>query len=182
MDAFCTLEPHLIELMRKNLAKTFPPHEMRLDAVRQRWLIIVEMLLLSRHFSTCSEEEVAEFMAVLADLSFDQMHTMQLLVAGHQILPSNVDLTSCGDSPSSLTDSSPKKPSLPQMNPHPADVALMEDILLDGLLDQDSPLNQDERVNTGGNASIDATHGSASMTKPSSSFSATEPSFANLAL
>ena len=32
MDAFRALQPCLIELMRKNLAKTFPPREMRLDA------------------------------------------------------------------------------------------------------------------------------------------------------
>ena len=44
----------------------------------------------------------------------------------------------------------------------------------------DTPFNQDGRVITGSNASIDSTHGSASMTEPSSSLSATEPIFRNI--
>ena len=68
MDAFHALQPCLLELMREMLAKTFPPHEMRLYADRQWQLIKVEVLLPSPHFSTCSEEEVVAFiMAVLAN-------------------------------------------------------------------------------------------------------------------
>ena len=76
------------------------------------------------------------------------------------------------------------------MNCHPAKVSVMVGQLFDGLLDQDgrvnmglpldTPLNQDGRVITGSNACIDATHGSASMTEPSSSLSATEPIFRNI--
>jgi hypothetical protein len=168
---------------------------MRLHVDRQRQLFLVETLLLSPRFSTCNEQEVAAFVSVLADLSFDQMHEMQELVARRQIIPPNVDLASHGDSPSSsVTDSTPRNPRFPRMNSHPAEDALMEGLLFDGPLDQDgranvgllsdAPLNPDGWVNTGGNASVDATHGSASVTvtEPSSSFTATEPSLGNLAL
>lgn len=192
MDAFRALQPHLIESGRGTLARNFPTHEMRLHARRQQ-LFAVETLLLSPRFSTCNEQEVAAFMSVLAELSFDQMHEMQELVAGRQRIPSNVDPTSHGDSASSsLTDSSSLNPPFSRMNSHPAEVALMEGLLFDGLLDQDgrvitgllsdTPLNQDGWVTTGGNGSMDATRGSASVTEPSSSFRATEPSFGNLAL
>ena len=113
MDAFLTLQPRLIESGREALSHNSSTREMRLDTDRQRQLITVEMLLLSRHFSTCNEQHVAAFMAVLADLSFDQMHEMQELVAGHQIMPSN-DLVSHDDTPSSsITDSSPRNPPFP---------------------------------------------------------------------
>jgi hypothetical protein len=193
MDAFRAVQPCLIEPMRENLAQTFPPREMRLHADRQRRLITVETLLLSPRFSTCNEQQVAAFMSVLADLSFDQMYEMEDLVAGRQIIPSSVDLA--GHSPSSsVTDSTPRNPPFPRTNSHPAEDALMEGLLFDGPLDQDgranagllsdAPLNPNGWVNAGGIASVDATHGSASVvvTAPSSTFSATEPSFGNLSL
>ena len=191
MDAFRALQLRLIESGRETLSNNFPTRETTLYADRQHRLIAVETLLLSPRFSTCNEEEVAAFMSVLAGLTIDQMQEMQELVAGCQTMPSNVDLASHGDSPASSITHSSNQP-FPRRNSHPAEVALMEGLLFDGLVDEDgrvimglpsdTALNQDGRVNTDGNASIDATHGSASVTEPSSSFSATEPSFGNLDL
>jgi hypothetical protein len=189
MDAFRALQPCLIESGRETLSRTFPTREMTLDAHRRVGLFAVGTLLLSPRFSTCNEQEVAAFMSVLADLSFDQMHEMQELVAGRQIMPPNVDLGSHDNSSlSSISDSAPCNPPFPRRISRPAEAALMDGLLFDGLLDQDgrvnmdTPLNQDGRVNMGSNASIDATHGSALVTEPSSSFSATGPSLENLAL
>ena len=109
MDAFHALQPCLLELMREMLDKSFLQHEMRLYADRQWQLIIVEVLLLSPHFSTCIEEEVVAFMAVLANAQNAKVSGWTSANAFKK-----VDLASHGDSlSSSITNSSPCNPPFP---------------------------------------------------------------------